>query len=508
MVRIPLVLLVACLGLARAQTPAAVWTPDLGEDAATAVLLVTSEALAESWQPFAEWKTRCGKPTTIVTVEAIEKSFEGVDIQARIRACVLAYVAEHGTRWVILGGDSGKDGQPVPDRDSVHNLGSLRYDDIPSDVWYISEKDWDANGDGVYGDWRNDREAIAYTSSHGASIGRIPVRSPTDVEAYTEKVIAYETAYPEDGFAESFTYTCGVSMANYKADMLWDQNVGKVWADGSIARFFTDKTPWDSERPGDFDLSPKNWIERINAKSSGKMHMHGHGILTEWVLERHRRADANTVAQLKNEDAYLVMTTVSCFTGQFDGAQDPSITESLLRAPRAGAVLAVAPAREGVPVFKGGGRDPRDGVTQDGTTRLLTRFWCNGLEDNLTVGEAFARAKQDLSADAADEAGYHWVLSELNLLGDPTLDMRARAPVTPEVQAPKTLASDAGSVRITVGSPDLQVCAWKQGEAYQRATSDADGLVRFEFEGISAGELWITVSGPSVNTVSLTVEIE
>ncbi len=506
MPRFPILLLLP-LSLCLAEVPTA-WSPDTGEELSATVLLVTSAELAEAWQPFAEWKTRCGKPTSIVTVEAIAAASEEGDVQTRMRAYIRQAIAERGTRWVILGGDSGPDGSPVPDRDTRHRLGrSLRYDDIPSDVWFIGEGDWDANGDGIYGDWRNDRPALSYVNERGACIGRIPVRSVEDVAAYTDKAIAYESAYPEDAFAESFTYTCAVPQANYKADMLWDRNLAEVWS-GSIARYFTDVTPWDRERRGDHALSPANWVAHINEKSAGKMHMHGHGLLDLWVLERHRPANAASVARLENEDAYLVMTTVSCFTGQFDGPKDPSITESMLRAPKAGAVVAVAPAREGVPVFLGGGGDPRDGRTQDGTTRFLTRFWCHGVEADLTTGEAFAAAQAELAEDAAVEVGYHWVLSEINLLGDPTLPMRAGRPVTPAVSAPARLTQDAELLEVEVGAAGLTVCVWQRGGLYATATSAEDGAVAFALTGLEAGALELTVSGPGANAVTRTIAVE
>ena len=109
------------------------------------VLLITSAELAESWLPFANHKTKLGKRTEIVTVEAIQKSFKGDDLQSRIKACITAFVGSRETRWVILGGDSTGDGGIVPDRDTVHTR--MEWTDVPTDLWYVSETDWDANGD-------------------------------------------------------------------------------------------------------------------------------------------------------------------------------------------------------------------------------------------------------------------------------------------------------------------------------------------------------------------------
>jgi len=141
------------------------------------VLLITSDSLAKAWKPFADWKTSIGKATKITTVEQIENLYEGRDVQQKIRACSLDHINNNGTKWVILGGDSQPDGKGlVPDRDTKHSDPPPTVTDIPTDIYYISEKDWDANDDGVYGDWKNDKDAISYTNPR-ACIGRIPLRT-------------------------------------------------------------------------------------------------------------------------------------------------------------------------------------------------------------------------------------------------------------------------------------------------------------------------------------------
>ncbi|MBL4845718.1 MAG: hypothetical protein JKY65_09340, partial [Planctomycetes bacterium] len=484
------------------------WTPAFAADEVektrpATVLLITSPKLAPSWEAFAHWKTRQGKSTRILTTREIATRYEGADLQAKIRACVLKH-AKGATRWVILGGDSLPGGEGVvPDRDTKHSLhgGRLSYSDIPTDLYYVTQKSWDANGDGVFGDWARDKSAMDYRSV--AAIGRIPVRTAAEIKAYTAKVIAYESKYAAGEAAKTFLYANAVPQANYKSDMLWDKNLGPAWKGSAIQRFFANKSPWDSARR--YPLSPQNWIERINKGAASKMHMHGHGFLPGWVLDRRQLADKNVVARLKNETPIL-LTTVSCFTGQFDSRKDPAITESMLRHETGGAIAIVAPAREGVPVFHGRGYDPRDGKTQDGTTRLLTQYWVQGLSKGLTTGEALAAAKAGLAKDAARNDGYHWVLCELNLLGDPTLDMRAESPTPLTIRAPSRLQAGEQEVEVNAGRPGVTVCLWQGDSVYALATTDAAGLARLKVSP-KTGEVLLTLSGPSLNTVTQTLPV-
>jgi len=470
------------------------------------VLLITNDALKEAWQPFADWKTQTGKPTKIVTVAQIDKAYKGKDIQEKIKNCVLDHANKRGTSWVILGGDSGPDGGIVPDRNSKHTVyGRMKYSDIPSDSYYISEKSWDANGDGIYGDWANDKGELSWTNDK-VVIGRIPMRSEKDVANYTSKIIAYETKFPEaDKYAEKMVYTCTVKSACPKLKTSW-KDVSSVWP-GDGKYFFTHETPWDKNRKGDHDLSPQNWVSMINNKTASKLHMHGHGHLPVWVLEHHKNVSAKTVAQLKNKNAYLCMTTVSCFTGQFDAVKDPCITESILRQPEGGAVMIIAPAREGVPIFHNPNQDFKLMVSEgkmDGTTQLLTSFWQHGLQKNLTAGEAFRAAKQDMVADAQKTSGYHWCLAEINFLGDPTLDLRAKSPTTPALDVKK----NGQTISVKTNAPTgAVVCAWLKGKYYQRALVKDGGVVTLKVPAGVKGKAHVTVSGASLNTVTKALEL-
>lgn len=484
----------------------AICSPCFSEDRPATVLIVTADSLAESWKPFAEWKTRLGKSAKIVTVEQIAKNYKGDDVQQKIRACCLEYINKHGTRWVVLGGDSQPGGKGlVPDRDTRHN----RHRDIPTDIYYISEGNWDANKDGIYGDWKQDRKTASYTNPK-ASIGRVPVRTAKDVSAYTAKIIGYETKYPTSDFATKFIYTCPERGAYPKLGTSKDL-LSKNWKEGKLMQWFASKTPWDKAAPGDYDLSPDNWVKTINNKTAGKLHMHGHGFLPLWVLEKRQKATAKHVKKLTNENACLTMTTVSCFTGHFDSQTDPCITESMLRHPKGGAVLVIAPSREGTPVFHNPARDFRLMVTQgkmDGTTETMTLFWKYALAGNLSAGEAFGAAKAEIADDAKKTAGYHFVQCELVLLGDPTLDLRAKSPVTPSIDVLKSLSKGNQTVKIKTNAPGAVICLWKGAEVYKVASANNKGAADIEIDCKTGGKLLVTVSGPNLNASLKAIEIK
>ena len=395
------------------------------EEAVDKALLVTAESLVAAWGPFVEWKKSRGIEVEVVSIQTIAEEEKGPDVQEKIRRFVQKKISEESIRWLILGGDSLPGGKGlVPDRDTFQSCMWGNEADIPTDIYYLSATNWDADGDGIYGEFEDDQEAITYPDGT-VGLGRIPVRSVADVLAYTEKVVAYESRSPSPDFANSFLYTCTEKAAYAKVRRSWDDSVSKAWAEGKVSRYFADETPWDSEKAGDYEMSAANWVKLFNEGRFGKMHLHGHGLLEGWVMEgRKSLFGFREVAQLKNKDAYPIVTTVSCFTGHYDAKKDPSIGEAMLRKKGGGAIAVVAPCREGKPHFINPRVDfplmVKEGKL-DGTTRTMTLFWSLGISEGLTTGEAMMAAKKELADGARESPNMHMCLCELNLLGDPTL---------------------------------------------------------------------------------------
>lgn len=474
---------------------------EVNTDYPASVLLITNKELAEAWEPFATHKTRLGKRTEIVTVETIKDSYEGTDIQARIKACITGYVATRETRWVILGGDSTGDGGIVPDRDTVHTR--MEWDDVPTDLWYVSETDWDANGDGKYGDWGKDRKAISYETR--AAIGRIPVRTAADVRAFTEKVVTYETKFPKGKFAKEMIFTCTEERGYDRVDDMWEI-ISENWS-GSLSKYFTDSTAWDKKKDGDFALDPDNLSALINKQTAAKWHLIGHGNPNAWVLED-GPLTADKAGELTNKTPVLI-TTVSCHTGRFDGDKEPCASEGMLRG-KGGAVLVIAPARPGLSAPSVAGEEVAD-TEIDGLNLLYTRFWQYGVEDSeLTVGEAFAKARVAVAPDLKGRKGLkdHFTLCEVNLLGDPTLSFRTTEPTELTIGGQREVKADAKFVGVTTGVEGTTVCVWQEGNCYTTAVTDKEGRVRVPVSGLKAGKAWVTVTGPNVNAVTREIAVK
>ncbi|MFK7738828.1 MAG: C25 family cysteine peptidase [Planctomycetota bacterium] len=476
--------------------------PPLTPDDGATILLIAGDELAEAWIPFATWKTQQGRATKIVTVREIARGYEAASIQEKIRLCVRQHIEQHGTRWVVLGGDSEPGGGSVPGGHTTYH--DQEPDGIPTDIVYLSPSNWDADGDGRFGEWEDDREAITYPDGK-VGLGRIPVRTIEDVAHFTAKVRAYESKYPADDFAKRMLFTSTEPMATPKVRASWDRYLEPKWR-GQLQRY-------EAAASGEQAETKLPTVARVQAalseRTASKLHIHGHGTIGAWQLSDDDFTQAH-VLELKQADVYPLITTVSCNTGEYDSARDPSIVESMLRAPGAGSVAIVAPIRTGKMHFHNPSIDFELMTSEgklDGTTMLETRYWSEGLSKQRTTGEALMAAKAQMADEARKTGSYHLCICEINLLGDPTLDFRAEAPRTPVLKAPATLAAGKQSVTVTTGAPGAWVCLYQGNKLHAVQRVGEGGGARFEVDVAAGLPVLCTVAGANWNTQSQQIEV-
>lgn len=128
------------------------------------------------------------------------------------------------TEFVVLRG-------PTEEVEHLTPIAALRSNLIPTDFYYASLRsrlydiaglhDWDANGNGLYGQHSG---ADAYDGVNffaNVAVGRAPVKSPRDAQVFVDKVMAYER-HPADLFPPSFGSRALFAASN------WDDSAPEV----------------------------------------------------------------------------------------------------------------------------------------------------------------------------------------------------------------------------------------------------------------------------------------
>ncbi len=173
------------------------YTPSL-EGSPVEYVIITTDDFATEFQDLADWKTKKGVPTVVKTVSWINANYTGgCDTAERIRLFIKDAFASWGTTFVLLGGDTNI----VTSRDAwtEYNSGA----ELPSDLYFADlDGNWNADGDSRFG------EAYVSIVAPGDStdlysdvfVGRAPVSSLVEVEAFITKTLTYEKA-PDPVFA-------------------------------------------------------------------------------------------------------------------------------------------------------------------------------------------------------------------------------------------------------------------------------------------------------------------
>ncbi len=149
-------------------------------------VIVTSPDLADAFGDFLDLKRQTGYDAAIALTDSIFAHYTGIDDADALRG-YLDDCYHSGTQYVLLGGDE--------DRVPVRYVYYYETDTIPSlvnliicDTYFADyDGDWDADGDGIYGEPISDHPDIGAE----VALGRLPFSDPAQVAAYTATLDAY-----------------------------------------------------------------------------------------------------------------------------------------------------------------------------------------------------------------------------------------------------------------------------------------------------------------------------
>jgi hypothetical protein len=151
-------------------------------------LIITADNLVNAVSPLVSWKDSIGYTVNVVTTTWIQNNYTGIDLQQKIRNFLTDKYLEWGTEYLLLVGDNNT----IPMRrcfpnPSDHSSGS-EYSP-PTDYYYAElTSNWDADGDGFYGEYGQD--SIDFVPE--LSVGRIPYSDSASVVQICHKLINFE----------------------------------------------------------------------------------------------------------------------------------------------------------------------------------------------------------------------------------------------------------------------------------------------------------------------------
>ena len=184
-------------------------------------LIITSSSLVSAVQPIKDWKCQLGYDVEVTTKEWIDENVSGIDLQQKIRNYLrsrlpnIAYVLIVGSDRLI----PMRRCCPWPD-DPDGPDDSYWQSPVPTDLYYadLSFSDslsWDKDGDGLYGEWREDKPDFAAD----VGLGRIPFDDSIHISHILKKIKRFEQ---DTSLSYKSSYLLAGGILYYDNENGWD----------------------------------------------------------------------------------------------------------------------------------------------------------------------------------------------------------------------------------------------------------------------------------------------
>ncbi|MBU7046994.1 MAG: hypothetical protein HXS54_11225, partial [Theionarchaea archaeon] len=149
-------------------------------------IIITTDTMQSAFQTLADWKANFVNGAGVYTVSWITSTYSGVDNAEKVRNFIKDWYTNHGTKWVLMGGDIAA----VPYRGFYIYTGGYTDSDMLADMYFrCLDGTFNDDGDSY---WAEPTDGVDWYPE--VAVGRASCESVTEAENFVNKVIAYEQA--------------------------------------------------------------------------------------------------------------------------------------------------------------------------------------------------------------------------------------------------------------------------------------------------------------------------
>jgi len=390
-------------------------------------IIITSSSLKSTFQTLATWKAGYVNGAAVYDTTYIYNNYTGSDNQMKIRNFIIDKYNNNGTKYVLLGGDTGV----VLYRGFyVYSGGYVDYD-MAADMYYGHlDGNWNNDGDSRYGE---PGEEDWYAE---VAVGRAPVDNAVEAQAFVDKVIAYEQMEKPDVGARKRVcfHQSRVQPGNNPDSTCLAYNCDD-WIPGD---YYID---YLFEEHG--TVTKAKWRDAWAAEPIVVVHI-GHGNTTMYYINYEPPVSwyNSDVPSLTNT-FFPWTTSVACLCGQF--TVNDCLAEAYVK-DDCGAIGAIYNDNYGW-------YSSLDACKYSGEfcEMEVRACWSDGYDK---LGELRDRSRYYMASSASGNSTYRWCYYERNLIGDPeTPCLTTRddgEPPTVSIIYPEDGSEVYGTVNITV----------------------------------------------------------
>ena len=361
-------------------------------------IIITNDTMQSTFQELATWKAGFVNGTGVYTVSWITANYTGVDNADKVRNFIKDWYTNHGTKWVLMGGDIAA----VPYRGFyIYAGGYVDYDMLADMYFRCLDGTFNDDGDSY---WAEPTDGVDWYPE--VAVGRAPCETTTEAQNFVNKVITYEKAEKPD-------------VGQHKRALLHQSRV--LSNNNPDSRCLA----WncDDYFPGDYYMDyvfeedaggvPKSrWISQWAENPIVVVHI-GHGNSTVYYINYEK--DIGTVSWYTSDIASLTntfwpwTTSVACITGQIE--YNDCLAEVYVKDPDNGAIAVIYNDNYGW--FMTNNACALSGEFCEMEVRAC---WGDGYEK---FGDLLNQALSYMIPSAQVDSYYRWCFYERNLVGDP-----------------------------------------------------------------------------------------
>ena len=412
------------------------------------ILIITPSEFEHEYNELIALHLKRGLKTEIVTIEVINSSITGKDLQEKIRNYIITEYQAHSVEYVLLGGDA----ELVPYRGfycTVETGGYFETDyGIPSDLYYSAiDGSWNDDGDELWGEI-GENDLLP-----DISIARFTISNSTDLNNMLHKTISYMDTPVLNELRKPLLL----------AEKLWDAPLtwGGDLMDLIIGHkddngYTTDGIPEDHDIKKLYDRTSRGWDYKtllpIINEGHSFIHHDGHSNYTYTMrLYYSHIIDGNFSLVNGIDHNYTPIYAKGCNCGGFD--RDDCIGERMVNIKN----LAVA--------FIGNSRYGwfNEGTTEGPATHLHREF-VDALYGNNSgrIGDAHLESKINSAPwvnapDQHEEGAMRWNFYASNVLGDPAMTIWTDEPISIHANFQNPIPTNLTSLYVNVTKNELPV---------------------------------------------------
>jgi hypothetical protein len=308
------------------------------------LLIITDETFKDALQPLVDHKNSHGIRTIVETTQEIYSTYPDHTQPEAIKLSIKDAIENWGITYVLLAG--GRKGETfnwyIPEFRSNNNADTesgyatdLYYADIyKEENGQVVFDNWDSNGNGKLGEYRNMLTKDVMDFYPDVVIGRLPFRYPSQVSTVVNKIIQYENTAQDSWFkkavlvaGDTFPPSRGGTKGWYEGELETSITEGILESAG-----FSIEKLWLSI-PGAWESS-QDVTNQINS-GVGFIHFAGHGNPAAWGNhppddEEHvfiQGFQLRDMSKYTNSDELPIMVIGGCHNAQFNVTMSNILTE-------------------------------------------------------------------------------------------------------------------------------------------------------------------------------------